>query len=293
MNDASELTYAASLIDGIVKEAYQSLDDDRIHRLVPYHSGIANGFGQGARPFIACLCEKGDLLSQWRGYGVDTAPVSLGMSLLQMNYPDGLPPRTILRKVIYSRDQQHRSVKWITESWFQIIASVLDRTKGASIGEWFRPLAIQELQQALAVHHLCFKHPSFEEEQEWRLIRVVDVEEDSRLRDGRRQEVEGVAQKRTDKAGSETPEPATDGSGAPNDIVDVRFRQSSLGLVPYVEIPLLDTEGNFDGRLPLWQVIQGPTSHPELALDSLRMYLNSCGYGEPTEVLPSDIPLRW
>ena len=74
--------------------------------------------------------------------------------------------------------------------------------------------------------------------------------------------------------------------------IDIRFRMSPAGLVPYVELPLREHAGVFTGRLPLWQVIQGPTSNPELSLESLQMYLESRGYSFHTAVRPSNIPLR-
>jgi hypothetical protein len=74
--------------------------------------------------------------------------------------------------------------------------------------------------------------------------------------------------------------------------IEIKFRLSPIGLVPYVELPLRDRAGVFSGRLPLWHVVQGPTPNPELSMESVGMYLQSRGYGFHTELTASGIPLR-
>ena len=101
-----------------------------------------------------------------------------------------------------------------------------------------------------------------------------------------------ATRERMRELGVELPDTGTAWGEANAEGIDIQFRRSPVGLVPYVELPLADTAGVFTGRLPLWQVLQGPTSNPELSLESLRMYLESRGYGFHTEVRPSLIPLR-
>lgn len=113
--------------------------------------------------------------------------------------------------------------------------------------------AKRALGEALVEAYLCFKHPGFAEEHEWRLIRPV----------------ESVSY------------------GRP-----IKFRPSTLGLVPYIDLPLVDPSGLYKGRLPLWSVVQGPVRNSELALQSLESYLHSEGYFAHTEVRVSAVPLR-
>jgi hypothetical protein len=69
MNDASELTYAAELISEVLTETLSKVENEVVRAaLPPPHPGFANPFEYGMRPFAACFCEDGDLLSQWRGY---------------------------------------------------------------------------------------------------------------------------------------------------------------------------------------------------------------------------------
>ncbi|WP_208741541.1 hypothetical protein, partial [Arthrobacter agilis] len=73
----------------------------------------------------------------------------------------------------------------------------------------------------------------------------------------------------------------------------LNFRPSKLGLIPYVAIDLTKTTGVHAGRLPLTEVVLGPSSNPNLALDSLMLYMEARGYDEDkTSIQTSGIPLR-
>lgn len=73
MNDSSELSYAAELISEVVGESIAAVEDESLKQLLPQRPDVANAFEYGSRPFIACFCEAGDLLSQWRGTAKATA----------------------------------------------------------------------------------------------------------------------------------------------------------------------------------------------------------------------------
>lgn len=154
--------------------------------------------------------------------------------------------------------------------------------------------AIWALQEALIEHHLCYKHPTFAEEREWRLIKLVNVREELRLLDRQRtDEMLRATNMRMAALGVDVPSTQTAWGEADAEGVEIRFRKSPVGLVPYVDLPLHERAGVFTGRLPLWHVVQGPTPTPELALESVGMYLESCGYGFHTSVESSTIPLRY
>jgi Protein of unknown function (DUF2971) len=300
MNDASELNYAAKLIDDVIASVGQEVTDEHLRELLPQRPGFANGFEYGVHPFVACFCEKDDLLSQWRGYGRGDAPAALGFDLFPVAQFNNLPPRTILRKVIYDEAEQKRQVADIVRAWLQTAQTLL-QSDGTDPKEIFPDPAIEALQEALSEHHLCFKNPAFSEEREWRLIKLVHVREELGFLDDRRSDASmaatiAAAREQARKVGFEIPDRhppprrQRDAEG-----VEIKFRESprGLGLVPYVEFPLKDKGGAFTGRLPLCEIVQGPSAHPDLALESLRMYLESIGYRFPlTEVRTSRIPLR-
>jgi hypothetical protein len=284
MNDSSELTYASTLIDEVVMEVLHEVEESDLRAALPLRNGFANSFEFGAQPFITCFCENDDLLSQWRGYGVKDASVSLGFDLSLIAAVRDLPPNTYLRKVVYDEEQQRTEVRTVVRTWLQTVRTML--ADGENLSDLFPYPAIWAIQQALIEHHLCFKHPTFSEENEWRLIKLVDVRAEVRLqeqlRTDKRMEALGVPMPRR-SAGW----PPTRAEG-----IDVKFRQSTVGLTPYVELELKDRAGIFTDRLPLWEAVLGPSANPKLALESLDMYLESRGYGAHTEVRASGIPLR-
>jgi len=292
MNDSSEFSYAAHLIDEVMAEVIAEVSSDVLRALLPTRPGVANAFEYGDQPFIACFCEEGDLLSQWRGYSAGDSGFSLGLDLHHWALSPGLPPRTYLRKVVYDRDAQRSSVREVVKAWLATAESLLDSGR-AQPQDVFPYPAIWALQEALAEHHLCFKDPAFAEEREWRLIRLVNVREEIRLLDDKRNALMLAAtHERMRQLGVDMPEHQLVPGPEHAEGIDIQFRPSALGLVPYVELGVRDTAGVFTGRLPLWEVVQGPTRHPEVSLASLSMYLDSEGYGFHTKVSSTGIPLR-
>jgi len=293
MNDASELSYAVELISEVVTETLSKVDNEVLRPALPGRPGFANAFEYGARRFVACFCEEEDLLSQWRGYRASETGYSLGMDLSTLATFEDLPPNTYLRKIVYDSAEQREEVRDVVEVWLRTAESLLEPERGLRAEDVFPYPAIWALQEALAEHHLCFKHPAFAEEREWRLIKLVDVREELRFLDHRRtEEMLQATSERMRALGVEMPDVRTAWGEANAEGIEIMFRRSPAGLVPYVELPLRERAGVFIGRLPLWQVVQGPTTNPELSLESAGMYLESRGYGFHTEVKLSHIPLR-
>lgn len=302
MNDSSELSYAMDVVADVIKEVGASIENKVIASFLAGGEAIVGTIDRGIRPFIACFCEEADLLSQWRGYAPGQAGVSLGVNLSGQAVVGQLPPKVQLRRVIYDPEQQRLTVKAVVEAWVRT-AEVLLSSQDGSINEptdLFHYSGIAALQESVAEHLLCFKHPAFSEEREWRLIRLVDLEEEQLLAADLTAEAEIELVRKTHGI----PDlPFRTRSSTNAEGLDVRFRQSSLALIPYVELSLVHLMGPFAGRIPLEHVVQGPTPHPDLALESLKAFLSFRGYNLPgfsgqgqgqipTGVTASSIPLR-
>ena len=107
-----------------------------------------------------------------------------------------------------------------------------------------------------------FKHPSFAEEQEWRLVqRVVPYQT------------------------------------ADESLITAKhanFREACGLLVPYVELDLAEQDvEDTKRRLPLSQINIGPSLRQDLAEDSLKQLLNKLDYDEAhnVKIERSEIPL--
>lgn len=191
-----------------------------------------------------------------------------------------------MRQVLYEEGQQRASVAQVVNTWLDTAKSLT--TDGAFNVKQVLPYpALWSLQEALAEHHLCFKHPGFSEEREWRLIRLVDVREALRVSwHGRNQERYRAIQRSAEEQGLAPPALM---ATTPAVHIDVHFRRSSIGLVPYVELPLRKW-GLMSDELPIVRVVQGPTENPDLSLESLKGYLESEGYGGFDSVRTSRVP---
>jgi hypothetical protein len=290
VNDASELTYASDLIGSEVVAALK--ESKKIAGHLELHPDVANPLQVGIRPFIACFCEESDLLSQWRGYGVSKTAYALGFDLSGIISRIDPPVNTIVRKVVYDPEQQRGAVRLAMQIWIETAEALLDEEK-MTPEDLFPYPAAWALQDALLEHYLCFKHPAFAEEKEWRLIKLVDVNEELALIDDRRMEQSFLAVKKQVEEADPTGRPfrVPSISRRRAEGVKICFRKSPVGLVPYIELPLKDAAGIFTGRLPLWEVVQGPSPYPDLSLESLRLFLRSKGYSQ-TEVEISQVPLR-
>jgi hypothetical protein len=82
MNDASELRLAYPLLEEALRIAEERQEGNEILRLVAAAlSVMVSPTAQERDPeiYAVCFCEDGDLLSQWRGYGMVGTGYSIGM----------------------------------------------------------------------------------------------------------------------------------------------------------------------------------------------------------------------
>ena len=288
LSDASELGYATALIQEVVADEASRVASERIRSLAE-RPEVVDPLLIGLRPFVVCFCENRDLLSQWRGYGTTGPAYALGLDLRSVS---ALRLQScVLRKVIYSRDEQEALVRSSVHAWADAIEA---QVSAGTPEEAIYPYpALWTLQSMLVEQYLCFKNPAFSEEQEWRLIKLVNVREELRYSDDLRREAEMDERQRRWKAqGIVVPPTPLFATSKSAEGLSIAFRDSAFGFVPYVNLDITGTAGVFTGRLPLWEVVHGPTAHPDLALASLKLYLEGNSYGFHTEVALSGIPLR-
>jgi hypothetical protein len=147
LNDGTELSYARDIFFSEVQKL----------GLAPLEDGgykVAGRSLEQFRMFIACFCEDGDLLSQWRGYGADQG-YALGFDTEQLqalNFGEMVP------------------VQYGITNPTEYFAKELERARYPSahpgVAEWF---ASEQLLPRLA----RVKHPGFAEEREWRILKQI------------------------------------------------------------------------------------------------------------------------
>lgn len=109
--------------------------------------------------FVTCFTGNGDLLSQWRGYCGPEVGCSIGWSG-EILRAAALKAGFMLAPCIYDRDKQRHLVRWLLDSVFtEEPQRVLGDADAASF-----------VHTSLALIAPLFKHPSFQEEAEWRFF---------------------------------------------------------------------------------------------------------------------------
>ncbi len=114
-------------------------------------------------PFIISFSVYGDLLSQWRAYCKPGLGICLGFDTNQIRRA-AKNNAFELRQCIYAPDEQQRLTKELFRDWLARFAATTTTTEEDDIAEDF--------MVAYAALAATFKHPSFAEEAELRLVAV-------------------------------------------------------------------------------------------------------------------------
>ena len=281
LNDALEVEYGRRLVEDILLERYSLPRRERREITPPVSLFIKmalsdrlfDPYEPGRFAFVTCLCEEGNLLSQWRAYADRGAGYSIGFSWggLFNNHRSAIDQP--LSKVLYHQEQQVTLIRELVEEICGILAaadpsSVLENHALATN-------AVRALRIVLMDYLPCFKHPSFEAKREWRIVQNCDVYEEYEFL------------------------PNYDGYKGKN-LGRLKFRPAAGTIAPYVDLEIQFGPPPFWGKLPIVSVMHGPTQHPALAKESLRMLLERYGHqvmvlgheAGAVRILGSDVPLR-
>jgi hypothetical protein len=162
MNDSQEVTWIERYFDFIksnfLEKHYKSFNK----YLFPTY-----GWNK-ITPFVFCLSEVKDSLSQWRAYAQDGKGVCIGFNIDKFGIDTGLPSRNVQRdktigisKIEYSISVQKRIIK-------SIINEYKEKHNNKKDELWITASSFMAFE--LVDYSLIFKNPSFSEEKEWRII---------------------------------------------------------------------------------------------------------------------------
>ena len=227
MNDPNELRYGFDLL-AEVASAELPQKDLREVVLAMIEEAVQDKVANG-RVYVASFCRGGDLLSQWRAYGAFGGGYALGFPPADLfgTSSNAREPVRILRPVLYDRDKQVGILKhWMRTS--------VPRRK------WDHDSILFEIL-LLFDRLMTFKHPSYSEEGEWRLIQFGRV------------------------------------VGGPS-LWPASFRVRGNQVVPYGDLDLTRSRGSRRGKLPIIEIVCGPTISRERGLKALRQLCESLGY---------------
>ena len=270
LNDGSELHYGYSLISKALIERQRNGTSELLSRSYGNARIYLNMLNtRSLVPYVSCYCENGNLLSQWRNYGSRGGGYAVGFHVpsnlkwcLDRQDPDTKVTQPKLRKVVYDPGEQAKLVQSTFDAYELVyqeeIPSIESVARQYDADPWVAETTATStpafhLANILVEYILSFKDPAFGEENEWRLVYVIDNDDKKQQK-------------------------------------HIRFRTGNGYIVPYVEVELFQDQY---GGLPIKEIVSGPTLDPTMAEHSLRVLLDCQGYTKPpVSILSSGIPMR-
>ncbi|MFM1908249.1 MAG: hypothetical protein RLZZ591_1926 [Pseudomonadota bacterium] len=253
LNDATEVAYGNALFESIVQGRLASSSNDVVSEFLGRTLHTANAFDGMFDCYIACFCEREDLLNQWRVYAGAGGGYALGFEAKEIGRRWGeLHPTQdfVLRKVVYDADVQKRLISEVLELAERILSEETQSTSVADANTLIGRCC-HFVRSEVADYLFNFKHPAFKVEEEWRLCHIV----------------------------------------SPGEEDHVQFRDGTYGLTPYVCLDPTPKAGVNHNKLPLARITHGPVPNPSNVRFALNKLLRAKGYAF-VEIAGSVLPLR-
>lgn len=259
LNDAMEIHHARNLINDDIDNKRATFTDPHIVEFLQHIEAGAQIVDYLFQPYVACFSgeKAGDLLSQWQSYGSTGYGYAIGF-IPQRLGTDASGAH--LRKVVYNVTTQKRLIDEAINKYCQEIPPIILTVTGR-IGIPHK--VVQDFSHSITkIFHeylYCFKHPSWEAEQEWRLVRRI------------------VPFKTFDNV---------------PDVEELHFRESKNGvIIPFVDLNLTEEDPNDHlMRMPISQIIIGPKLLYLSAENSVKQLLRKYDY-DGVKITQSNIPL--
>ena len=256
LNDASEVAYGMTLFESIAQARLAKAENDVVAEFLGRTLHTANAFDGMFDCYIACFCERDDLLNQWRVYAGSGGGYALGLKAKEIGRRWGQLNTTqdfVLRKVVYNVELQKNLIAEVLNLTSLVLS---EATQAVSVADANSLIArcCQFVRTEVADYLFCFKHPAFAVEEEWRLCHIV----------------------------------------SPGEEEQVLFRDGPYGLTPYVCLDPSPMAGVHHNKLPLARITHGPVPDPANVQFAINKLLRAKGYafvGVAGSVLPVRIGL--
>lgn len=173
MNDSAELQHTADLIRVEITNRVVAghTNPDLLNQFLDW---VTHRITNGHMLFAASFRANGNLLSQWRGYSRIGKGVSLGFNpgyILECAKKQSFQ----IGKCIYNREEQRKLIAQVVDS-VEVLAGGTDEEQNISPGEGRGQryhCIFEKIESDLLRIAAILKHPSFKEEEEWRIVSPV------------------------------------------------------------------------------------------------------------------------
>lgn len=254
LNDSLEIKYGLTLAAEVLDEYLKSSDD--INQAVINRTKIRLKY-LSDEIYIACFSEKGDMLSQWKGYGNYGSGFSIEFTASEFFKKKRKFPYANIsfKKVVYETEQQREILKNEIDYVLKYVHDKLDMNDDDFVNDLVNCAAFS-IAYFIKLCAYRFKHPSFSEESEWRAI-LVNASWD------------------------------IDAEAA----VAVKFRTAGEEIIPYVDLDIAPSAQKENWSLPISKIIVGSKQKLVRATKSIELIYRNLNLEKP-EVVESEIPLQ-
>jgi hypothetical protein len=165
MNDSDEFTYATKIAEEVAE--FYTPDQRKLLKGVFQELSEGMPWVREFSVYVVSFSAQGDLLSQWRAYCPPYGGVSLGFCAVDLaNVAQEHPHNFAFEQCIYDDTEQRRRIQSLFDK--TVTDPNINTAQSFCRGEFIKLAPL-------------FKHPSFSEEQEWRLVSSLVALEDSRV----------------------------------------------------------------------------------------------------------------
>jgi len=257
LNDRKEFNHGVELVKENINSIIESKENNGILKYLKSEIDSILDIDR----YVTCFSKNGDLLSQWRSYGNQGKGIAIGFAPHEME--DSIADEVFGMDIVYNPEIQNG----IIEEYLKIIPQYFEQNK--ELFDWgnynydylVAKSTIEFIEGAIAT----FKHPSFIEEEEFRIEYKFD----------------GILNKTKEK--------------------EILFRSSDNLIIPYVKLFSKFTEENnecdnqkhtdFGTKLPLKEIILGPSLDFEINKVGIEKLLSKTNYSN-IKIKQSAIPYR-
>jgi hypothetical protein len=165
LNDRAEFTYGLRLLHSAAEDRLRTHGgtDDWARRF--FELVLASTMPTEFDLYLSCFCEKGDLLSQWRGYGGQDSRYCLKLDTSRLGHVHEMASPLV--KVVYDPDHQRELLNFLIDKH---IEGIRPTAEAAPDLEALLHLATRCLYACSIIPLAFFKDESFAEEHEWRSV---------------------------------------------------------------------------------------------------------------------------
>jgi hypothetical protein len=272
LNDTKEYYYGIELFKNavkIIKEKAKDKKEENVieaieieleNKLISYH-------------YVTCFSLESDLLSQWRAYADDGKGIAIGFDLKTL--VQSFEPKATGMYIEYNDITQQQAVENILDTVIKFYLSKLSMLESLNEPNLYSKIAC-EINEIFDKYVGQFKHNSFKEEREYRFDLLIDNDINKSRELSYRVSKNNLLV------------PYLELKTNYQDEIDFRTKIQSLE-----DISSLDKKLRLKiKKLPVKEIILGPSIDYKLNKKSIGDFLKKNGYTDEIEIKKSNVPYR-